>query len=164
MTEKSTSASVDDQQVTYFSIGLMIVVVVSLIVVYGIAYAQQSQADSYQNKIESLEQELVEYEDVESKALALGIQEDELESLYSSQETYAKLVNELSKQAVKGTKLNSVSMDGDGLQIQGTATSYLNVNKQVVAYEAIENIDTVMLGSAIDGQDGVQFNLTATLK
>lgn len=155
-----------DEQVIYFSIGIVLVVIISSIVIYSIGYAQERQAANYENKIEAVEQDLADFEEVEKQALALGVAQEEIESLYAGQKTYAGLIADLSNYALKNVTLANVSMDSSAmtLQIQGLAKSYLGVNKQVVAYGQSDWIDNVQVVSATDDSGGnVQFSLMADI-
>ena len=157
---------VGDEEVIYLSIGVILVIVISTIVIYGIGFAQSKQAASYQNKIAGVKEEIAGLSETEEKALALGIQEEELDSLYNRQTKWSSLVSGFGKRCVKGVKFTQVSVDGSEKQvtIEGTAGSYLSLNKQVVALQGSEFFGNVDLTTATTDDKGrVSFHLTAQL-
>jgi Tfp pilus assembly protein PilN len=157
---------VGDEEVTYLSIGIIAVIVISSVVIYGIGFAQSKQAASYQNKIAGVEEEIATISEVEAQALALGVQEEELDSLYNRQTKWSGLVTSFGKRCLKGVKFTMISVDGGEGQvtIDGTASSYLGLNKQVVALQDSELLDSVDLTSATTDDEGrVSFHLIAQL-
>jgi Tfp pilus assembly protein PilN len=164
--DQGTSEQVTDEQVIYVSIGIVLVILISSLVIYGIGYGQSRQAANYENKIAAVEEELADYQDVEEEALALGVAQKEIDSLYAGQKTYDGLVSDLSDQALKNISLSNVSIDSSAgtIQIQGLAKSYLGVNKQVVSYSQSEWMDNIQILSATDDSGGnVQFSLSADI-
>lgn len=166
MSPNQNQNSSESQQLTYFSIGVVLVVIISSVIIYGIGYTQSRQASSYENKIEAVEQELKQFEEVEKQALALGVAEDNISDLYQRQNTYAGLISDLADLALKDVKLATVNLDSSdsSLQIQGQAKNYLDVNKQVVAYQRSESIDDIQILSATEDEKGrIQFSLLANI-
>jgi Tfp pilus assembly protein PilN len=166
MSPNQNQNSSESQQLTYFSIGVVLVVIISSVIIYGIGYTQSRQASSYENKIEAVEQELKQFEEVEKQALALGVAEDNISDLYQRQNTYASLISDLADLALKDVKLATVNLDSSdsSLQIQGQAKNYLDVNKQVVAYQRSESIDDIQILSATEDEKGrIQFSLLANI-
>ncbi len=164
--EEQVNEQIDDQQVIYFSIGVVLIVIISSIVIYGIGYAQSRQAASYENKIEAVDQELANLEEVEETALALGVAQEEISSLYSRQTTYSNLVADLADLALKDVSLINVNLDSSdsSIQIQGLAKSYRDANKQVIAYGQSESLKDVQIVSATDDSEGkVQFTISASI-
>jgi hypothetical protein len=147
MSPNQNENSSESQQLTYFSIGIVLVIIISSIVVYGIGYGQSRQANSYENKIEAVDKELKQLEGVEEQALALGMAEDNISDLYARQDTYSRLISDLADLALKDVKLTSVNLDSSDsrMQIQGQANNYLAANKQVIAYQKSELINSVQI-------------------
>jgi len=165
--EDNLNEQIDDQQVIYFSIGVVLIIIIASIVIYGIGYGQSSQASSYKNKIEAVDQQLSSLESIEETALALGVAQEEINTLYSRQITYSNLISDLSDLGLKNVSLTNVSLDGtdSSLQIQGVARSYRDVNKQVVAYHKSESLDDIQIVSAADDSEGkVQFLISASVQ
>jgi len=167
MVQTESSNQSRDDQVIFVSIGVVLVIVISTLVIYGIGFAQSQRAASYQNKIEGVEQELVGLSGVEEQALALGVQEGKLDFLYGTQTKWSGMISDLGKKCLKGVRFSQVSVDRKEAQatIDGTANSFLALNQQVVALQSSDFFDKIDLASAtVDGKGGVQFSLTAGIK
>ncbi len=166
MVQAESPNQAQDDQVIFVSIGVVLVVVISSLVIYGIGFAQSQRAASYQNKVEAVDQELVGLSEVEEQALALGIQEGKLDFLYGSQTKWLGLVKALSGKCLKGSRFSQVSVDKSENEviIDGVANSYLGLNRQVVALQQSEFFENIDLTSATaDGKGKVQFSLVAQI-
>jgi len=164
--QKTDSGQMDEEQVIYVSIGVVVVILISSVVIWGIGLVQQQQAASYQNKIAGVETEVAELEAVEGKALALGVQEERLDSLYSSQTQWSDLIKDLGVKAVKGVKFIQVTVDKVEQQvtIDGRSNTYLNLNRQVVALQESSFFDQLNIASAqVDDQGDIQFQVIGVL-
>lgn len=164
--QETDSGQMNEEQVIYVSIGIVIVILISSVVIWGIGLFQQQQAASYQNKIAGVETEVAELEVIEEKALALGVQEERLDSLYSTQTEWSDLVKDLGTKAVKGVKFIQVTVDKVEQQvtIDGKSNTYLNLNRQVVALQESKFFDQLNIASAqVDDQGDIQFQITGIL-
>lgn len=163
---QESNKEVSEDQVVYLSIGIVLVVVISTVVIYGIGLAQNQQASSYQNKIAGVEEEIAQLAEVEEKATALGIQEGKLNFLYASQAKWSDLVADLGSKCVKGVRFSQVAVDQTQNQatFEGFANSFIQLNQQVVALQQSNFFQAIDLSNAtIDDQGKVQFYLIAKL-
>lgn len=153
-----------DEQVTYVSIGLVSVIIIAAVVIYGIGFTQQKQADGYENKIAGVDKQVTKLQEVKEHALALGIQEEEIGSLYKRQDSWSKAIIALSDNSLKKITFTSVSIDGSGqVNITGTANNYMDVNKQVVALNSSGAFEEAFLTN-VNYQEGVlNFTVIANL-
>ena len=164
--EKESTNEISDDQVTYLSIGIVLVIAVGSLVIYGIGLAQGQRADSYENKIAGVEEEITQLAEIERVATALGVQEEKLDSLYSSQTKWSGLVADLGRKCVEGVKFSQVAVDREQNQVifDGSAGSFIRLNQQVVALQESDYFEKVDLTSAMVGdQRKIQFHLTAQL-
>lgn len=156
----------------YTTRGLIVAILVVAVVIGGMFVYNRIlivRENNLKSKIEQIQKEQEQYQEVSAEALTLQVQLSSLQKLLNDHVYWSELFWHLEEASLKTGRIDSLQGNRSGaINITASVPSYTDLSKQIVAYLSdpffeTYNLTSASLSSGEDGSTRVNYNLTLVL-